>query len=134
MSGSAPPASMPVSSTTAALSRGGRRRRPRPCTSSATSDSGTTTGVAADAAAGRAGGRQRQPAQRRSLTAEPNEVTGITGLLGSGVSELVSLIAGSASATSGTLRVGGAVVSLHTPADALGRGVAFVSGDCDRWP
>jgi ABC-type sugar transport system ATPase subunit len=67
-----------------------------------------------------------------TFTAHRGEVTGVTGLLGSGVSEVVAIVTGKARATSGELRVGGRSVALRSPAAALERGIGFASGDRGR--
>ena len=53
----------------------------------------------------------------------------MTGLLGSGVTELISIVAGSISPTSGTLAIDSHTVSLRSPAVALRHGVGYLAGD-----
>lgn len=67
-----------------------------------------------------------------TFSAHRGQVTGVTGLLGSGVSEVVAIMTGKARATSGELRVGGRPVALRSPAAALERGIGFASGDRGR--
>jgi len=66
------------------------------------------------------------------VTAHAGEVTGVTGLLGSGVSELVSIIIGAARPRAGRLLIEGRPCMFHSPADALDHDVAYVSGDRAR--
>jgi ABC-type sugar transport system ATPase subunit len=67
-----------------------------------------------------------------NFTANNGKVTGITGLLGSGVSELVAVISGSTRPLSGQIRLGGADIVLRSPADALSHGIGTVTGDRSR--
>jgi ABC-type sugar transport system ATPase subunit len=67
-----------------------------------------------------------------SFTANSGEVTGITGLLGSGVSELVAIISGSTRPLSGQIRLGDSHIVLRSPADALSHGIGTVTGDRSR--
>jgi ABC-type sugar transport system ATPase subunit len=67
-----------------------------------------------------------------NFTAINGKVTGITGLLGSGVSELVAVISGSTRPLSGQIRLGGADIVLRSPADALSHGIGTVTGDRSR--
>jgi len=64
-----------------------------------------------------------------SFTLARGEILGITGLLDSGRNELALALAGVAPATHGTLRIGGDVVRLRTPGDAIGRGIGYVPED-----
>lgn len=57
------------------------------------------------------------------------EVIGLTGLLGSGRSELVRAIYGADKADSGTLKVNGKVVKINTPLDAMKAGMAYLPED-----
>jgi ABC-type sugar transport system ATPase subunit len=66
------------------------------------------------------------------LVARRGEVTGITGLLGSGVEDVVAIVTGAARPRSGTVRLDGEAVSHRSPADALTHGVGAVSGDRSR--
>jgi ABC-type sugar transport system ATPase subunit len=67
-----------------------------------------------------------------SFTARSGEVTGITGLLGSGVSELVAIIGGSTRPSHGHITLGGRPINPHSPADALACGIGTVTGDRSR--
>jgi ABC-type sugar transport system ATPase subunit len=67
-----------------------------------------------------------------SLEARAGEVLGLTGLLGSGVAELVSVIVGAQQPAAGSLEVHGRPVSLGSPAQALHRGVGYLPGDRAR--
>ena len=64
-----------------------------------------------------------------SFLAPRGSVTGITGLLGSGVAELVSTIAGASRPLRGTIRLDGIEENFSSPADALRRGVGYLAGD-----
>lgn len=57
------------------------------------------------------------------------EVVGLTGLLGSGRSELVRSIYGADKADSGTLKVDGKEVKINTPLDAMKLGMAYLPED-----
>jgi len=59
------------------------------------------------------------------LDVRRGEVVGLAGLLGSGRTETVRLIAGADRADSGTLSFDGAKVGGHNPRTAAGRGIAF---------
>ncbi|WP_051472043.1 sugar ABC transporter ATP-binding protein [Patulibacter minatonensis] len=67
-----------------------------------------------------------------SLTAAPGSVLGITGLLGSGVTEAVQLLVGERRPETGTVRIDGVDVVLRSPAAALSRGVGYLAGDRTR--
>lgn len=67
-----------------------------------------------------------------TLAARSGEVTGVTGLLGSGVAELVAIIAGNVRPLSGEIRLNGDVIRLRSPADALACGIGTVTGDRSR--
>ena len=57
------------------------------------------------------------------------EVVGLTGLLGSGRSELVRAIYGADKADSGKLKVNGKEVKIHAPIDAMKLGMAYLPED-----
>ncbi len=57
------------------------------------------------------------------------EVIGLTGLLGSGRSELVRAIYGADKADSGTLKVNGKEVKINSPLDAMKLGMAYLPED-----
>ena len=63
------------------------------------------------------------------LTINKGEVIGLTGLLGSGRSELVRAIYGADKADSGTLKVKGQPVKINTPLDAMKAGMAYLPED-----
>lgn len=67
--------------------------------------------------------------QEVSLTVHHGEIVGLAGLLGSGREELVDTVVGLRRAESGHLRVDGTEAHVHSPADALDRGVALVPRD-----
>ena len=63
------------------------------------------------------------------LTINKGEVIGLTGLLGSGRSELVRSIYGADKADSGTLKVNGKEVKIGSPLDAMKLGMAYLAED-----
>ena len=63
------------------------------------------------------------------LTIHKGEVIGLTGLLGSGRSELVRAIYGADKADSGTLKIGGKETKINTPLDAMKAGMAYLPED-----
>jgi len=60
------------------------------------------------------------------------EVVGMTGLLGSGRSELVRAIYGADKPDSGTLKINDKVTKISTPLDAIKRGMAYLPEDRKR--
>jgi simple sugar transport system ATP-binding protein len=64
-----------------------------------------------------------------SFEARPGEVLGITGLLGSGRSEIVESLFGIHPATSGTVRVDGSPVQIRSITDAIEAGFGYVPSD-----
>lgn len=64
-----------------------------------------------------------------SLRVRRGEVVGVAGLLGSGRSELLRLVFGAQRATSGSVRIGGAVLPHLEPARAIKAGLAYVPPD-----
>ena len=66
------------------------------------------------------------------LTIEKGEVIGLSGLLGSGRSELVRSIYGADKADSGTLKVNGKEAKINTPLDAIKLGMAYLPEDRKR--
>lgn len=66
------------------------------------------------------------------LTIHKGEVVGLTGLLGSGRSELVRAIYGADKADSGTLKVNGKEVKISSPLDAMKLGMAYLPEDRKR--
>ena len=64
-----------------------------------------------------------------SFELREGEVLGLSGLIGSGQSELASLIAGARKRTSGTIRVDGKEVDFASPRDAIRRGIGLLPQD-----
>jgi galactofuranose transport system ATP-binding protein len=64
-----------------------------------------------------------------TLTIHEGEVLGLAGLLGSGRTELVRLLAGADRATAGRLELAGRPVTLRSPRAAIDLGVAYSSED-----
>jgi ABC-type sugar transport system ATPase subunit len=67
-----------------------------------------------------------------SFCARSGEVTGLTGLLGSGVAELVAIISGSTKPLAGHMALDGQEINPRSPADALARGIGTVTGERSR--
>jgi ABC-type sugar transport system ATPase subunit len=67
-----------------------------------------------------------------SLSAPIGQVTGITGLLGSGVTELVECLVGAARPELGAVFLDDSRLSLSSPADALDNHIAYLAGDRTR--
>jgi len=67
-----------------------------------------------------------------TFAAKTGEVTGVTGLLGSGVSELIGVISGSTKPLSGQMSLGGEALNFRSPADALAFGIGTVTGQRSR--
>ena len=63
-----------------------------------------------------------------SLTVQAGEIVGVAGLVGAGRTSMALATAGGLRA-SGSVRVAGARVSFRSPAEAIGRGVAYVTED-----
>jgi simple sugar transport system ATP-binding protein len=59
------------------------------------------------------------------LTLRPGEVVGLAGLLGSGRTETTRLVFGAERADSGTATIGGQVVRLHSPREAVQHGFGY---------
>jgi len=66
------------------------------------------------------------------LNIDKGEVIGLTGLLGSGRSELVRAIYGADKADTGTLKVNGKEAKINTPLDAIKLGMAYLPEDRKR--
>lgn len=64
-----------------------------------------------------------------SLTVAPGEILGLGGLQGQGQSALLRGLFGADPLTAGSLHLDGRPVRIRTPADAVARGIAYVSGD-----
>ena len=67
--------------------------------------------------------------QDASLSIGRGEVLGLAGLLGSGRTELARCVFGADPADAGQVRFNGEAVVLSSPADAIARGVAYLSED-----
>ena len=63
------------------------------------------------------------------ITINKGEVIGLTGLLGSGRSDLVRAIYGADKADTGKLKVNGKEVKIHAPIDAMKLGMAYLPED-----
>ncbi len=63
------------------------------------------------------------------LKLHPGETVGLAGLLGSGRTEIARVLFGIDPADRGTLTIGGEMVHLQTPRQAIGYGLAFCSED-----
>jgi simple sugar transport system ATP-binding protein len=64
-----------------------------------------------------------------SFDLAPREILGITGLLGSGRTELVETIFGIAQPDSGSIEIGGKPAHLHSVKDAVRAGIGYVPSD-----
>ena len=64
-----------------------------------------------------------------SFELREGEVLGVSGLIGSGQSELAGLIAGARKRTSGEIRVDGQVADFRAPRDAIRRGIGLLPQD-----
>lgn len=64
-----------------------------------------------------------------SLSLRPGEILGLTGQLGSGVTEVLEALAGLANACIGELRIDGETIPLSSRSRGIQRGVAFCSAD-----
>jgi len=64
-----------------------------------------------------------------SLKVAAGEVLGITGLMDSGRNELALALAGVLPATAGSIRVGGELIVLRRPTDAIAHGIGYVPED-----
>jgi rhamnose transport system ATP-binding protein len=67
-----------------------------------------------------------------TISVRRGEVLGIAGLVGSGRTELAEVLFGIAPADSGEIRVGGNHCTIHTPAEAIARGIGYVPEDRRR--
>ncbi len=63
------------------------------------------------------------------LTVNPGEIVGISGLLGSGRTDLALALFGLLPGTTGEIRVDGRPVRLRSPQDAIAQGIAYVPED-----
>jgi rhamnose transport system ATP-binding protein len=66
------------------------------------------------------------------LAVHRGEIVGLAGLVGAGRTELARIIFGLDHADSGEIRVHGKAVRIHTPADAISFGIAYVPEDRRR--
>lgn len=67
-----------------------------------------------------------------SMKAYKGEIVGIGGLQGQGQPELIRVLLGAEKPLAGTIRLQGREVHLKSPADAVQRGIGFVSGERGR--
>ena len=71
----------------------------------------------------------RTGVRRVSLSVRRGEILGLAGLVGSGRTQLAETIFGLTPATGGEIAVDGKPVDIHSPADAINRGIAYVPED-----
>ncbi len=71
----------------------------------------------------------RTGVRRVSLSVRRGEILGIAGLVGSGRTQLAETIFGLTPATGGQITIDGKPVQLGSPAEAIGRGIAYVPED-----
>lgn len=64
-----------------------------------------------------------------TLTVRAGEIVGLAGLVGSGRTEIARVLFGMQKARHGTMALGGERVRIHSAADALAKGIAYVSED-----
>ena len=64
-----------------------------------------------------------------SFSVQPGEVLGVTGLLGSGRTEIAEALFGIAPADSGSIEVDGRAVHVRSVRDAIAAGIGYVPGD-----
>jgi galactofuranose transport system ATP-binding protein len=76
-----------------------------------------------------AGLREGRKLQNASLQVHAGEIVGLTGLLGSGRSEVARAVFGADSIEAGTIAINGKEVSFRTPKDAIDAGIGFCSED-----
>jgi len=69
------------------------------------------------------------PVKDVNLSVRKGEVVGLTGLVGSGRTELARLIFGADLKTSGTIYLDGKPVEIRSPREAIGRRIGFVTED-----
>ncbi|HXY33164.1 MAG TPA: sugar ABC transporter ATP-binding protein [Planctomycetaceae bacterium] len=68
------------------------------------------------------------------LTVQVGEILGLVGENGAGKSTLIKLLSGVESPDAGTIRLGGRVVALTSPREALAAGIAAVQQELDCFP
>ena len=64
-----------------------------------------------------------------SLSIRAGEIVGLYGLVGSGRTELARVLFGVDRKTAGTIELGGKEIAVHSPNDAMAKGIAYVSED-----
>ena len=67
-----------------------------------------------------------------SLDVRRGEILGVAGMVGSGRTEIVRAIAGADRPASGTIRTHGETISVRSPRDAIGAGIAHITEDRQR--
>ncbi|EKT61411.1 ribose ABC transporter ATP-binding protein RbsA [Providencia sneebia] len=67
-----------------------------------------------------------------SFSLHSGEILGISGLMGSGRTELMKIIYGAALKKSGEIRIEGKSINLKTPQDGLNNGIVYISEDRKR--
>ncbi len=73
--------------------------------------------------------REGRKLQNASVTVHTGEIVGLTGLLGSGRSEVARAVFGADPIDAGRIAIGGKEVHFHTPEDAIRAGIGFCSED-----
>lgn len=68
-----------------------------------------------------------------SLQLQRGEILGISGLMGSGRTELVRLIFGADKKYSGTIKINNKIVEINNPKDAVDNGIGYLSEDRKRF-
>ncbi|MDQ6932992.1 MAG: sugar ABC transporter ATP-binding protein [Candidatus Eremiobacteraeota bacterium] len=72
----------------------------------------------------------REPAVRDvSFSLRAGEIVGLAGLVGAGRTEIVRAIAGADVPSSGTIRIAGKVVAVHSPSQGIEAGIALITED-----
>jgi ribose transport system ATP-binding protein len=69
------------------------------------------------------------PGHALSFSIRKGELVGVAGLVGAGRTEMLQVLFGVDSAVTGTIRIGGKVVQLRSPIDAINSGLALVPED-----
>lgn len=64
-----------------------------------------------------------------SFQIKAGEILGVSGLVGAGRSEMAKAVFGTIQKDSGTIRMEGKPVAIHTPSDAIACGLAFITED-----
>lgn len=68
-----------------------------------------------------------------SFQLRKGEILGFAGLMGAGRTETARLIFGADPRRSGTIRINGKVVNIHSPSDAVAAGIGYLSEDRKRY-